>query len=193
MDGSSTRLRTPAAILDTAAHLLAERREASMNDIAAAAGVGRATLYRYFPTRDALVQALADEALAELGTRLADAGLEHATFREALQRLCRAVLAVGDRYVVLLDEAAALRGRNSSFETHQDVAAPIQALFQRGQDDGNLRNDLEANVLVQLFGGLVVAAISARLPQTLGVEQAAALTGSMFLDGARPPRPTSRR
>jgi AcrR family transcriptional regulator len=193
MDVSSSRLRTSAAILDTAAHLLADRRDASMNDIAAAAGVGRATLYRYFPTREALVQALADEALGEFATRLADAGLERVPFPEALQRLCRAVLAVGDRYVVLLDEATALRGRDTGYEAHQDVAAPIKTLFQRGQDDGALRDDLEAAVLVELFGGLVVAAISASLPRTLGVEQAAALTGSMFLDGARRHRPTSRR
>jgi AcrR family transcriptional regulator len=193
MDVSSSRLRTPAAILDTAAHLLVDRRDASMNDIAAAAGVGRATLYRYFPTREALVQALADEALAEFAARLADAGLDRVPFPEALQRLTRAVLAVGDRYVVLLDEATALRERDTGYEAHQQIAAPIQALFQRGQDDGTLRDDLEAAVLVQLFGGLVVAAISASLPRRLGVEQAAALTGSMFLDGARQHRSKSRR
>jgi AcrR family transcriptional regulator len=193
MDASSARLRTPATILDTAAHLLAERRDASMNDIAAAAGVGRATLYRYFPTRDALVQALADEALAELAARLADARLDRAPFPEALQRLCRAVLAVGDRYVVLLDEATALRGRDTGYEAHQDIAKPIQALFQRGQDDGTLRDDFEAAALVQLFGGLIVAAINASMPRTLGVEQAAALTGSMFLDGARYHRSRPRR
>jgi AcrR family transcriptional regulator len=193
MDAVNSRLRTPAAILDTAAHLLAERRDASMNDIAAAAGVGRATLYRYFPTREALVQALADEALADFAARLADAGVDLAPFAEALQRLCRAVLAVGDRYVVLLDEATALRGRDFGHEAHQEVAAPIQALFQRGQDEGTLRSDLEAAVLVQLFGGLVVAAIGASLPRTLGVEQAAALTASMFLDGARHRRASLRR
>jgi len=193
MKSSSTRLRTPAAILDTAAHLLAERRDASMNDIAAAAGVGRATLYRYFPTREALVQALADEALAEVGSRLADAGLDTAPFPEALQRLCRAVLAVGDRYVVLLDENTALRGRDTTDEAHRNVVAPIETLFERGQDDGILRDDVEATVLVQLFGGMVVAAINASLLRTMGIEQAAALTGSLFLDGGRRHGSPSRR
>jgi AcrR family transcriptional regulator len=193
MDSSSSRLRTPAAILETAAHLLAERRGASMNDIAAASGVGRATLYRYFPTREALLNALADGALEELAVRIAAAGLDQVSVPEALQRLLRAVLAVGDRYLVLLDEGTALAGRDTADEAHQGVVEPMQTLFRRGQDDGTFRPDVDADVLLQLFGGLVLSAMDAALPRTLGVEQAAALTGSMFLDGARGRGPRSRR
>src|SRR3974390_767640 len=126
MDSSSSRLRTPAAILETAASLLAERLGASMNDIAAAAGVGRATLYRYFPTREALLNALADGALEELTARIAAAGLDQVPVPEALQRLLRAVLAVGDRYVVLLDEGTALGGRDTADEAHQASWRPCR-------------------------------------------------------------------
>ena len=59
------------------------------------------------------------------------------------------------------------------------------ALFQRGIDDGSLRDDLPADHLNALFGGLVLAAFAAGLPQTAGIEQAAAVTASMFLDGSR--------
>ena len=104
---------------------------------------------------------------------------------EALQRLCRAVLAVGDRYLVLLGERMSLQERDTTDNAHQRVAAPIQALFQRGQEAGILRDDLDATLLVQLFGATVVAALHAGLPRTLGVEQAAALSASLFLDGAR--------
>jgi TetR/AcrR family transcriptional regulator, mexCD-oprJ operon repressor len=190
MDSSSSRLRTPAAILETAARLLAERRDASMNDIAAAGGVGRATLYRYFPTREALLNALADTALEELAGRIATAGLDQVPVPEALQRFLRAVLAAGDRYVVLLDEGTGRAGRDTADHAHQDVVAPMQSLFRRGHDDGTFRPDVDAAVLVELFGALVLAAINTSLPRTLGVEQAAALTGSVFLDGARHHHPS---
>jgi TetR/AcrR family transcriptional regulator, mexCD-oprJ operon repressor len=183
MNGSSTRLRTPAAILDTAAHLLAERPDASVAEIAAAAGVGRATLYRYFPTREALLEALAAEALQELAARITDAGLERVPVPEALQRLLRAFLTVSDRYVVLARERAHPHRKDQ--EVHQVVGAPILAVFQRGIDDGTLRDDLGGDLLARLLGGLVLAAVEAELPRTLGIEQTAASIASLFLDGAR--------
>src|SRR5438105_15467382 len=51
-------------ILQAAASLVGDRR-VTMAEIAAAAGVGRSTLYRHFPTRQALEGALLDGAAAE--------------------------------------------------------------------------------------------------------------------------------
>ncbi|WP_433296896.1 TetR/AcrR family transcriptional regulator [Pseudonocardia sp. CA-142604] len=50
--------RNHAAILDVAHDLLAESPTASMNEIAKRAGVGAGTLYRHFPTREALILAV---------------------------------------------------------------------------------------------------------------------------------------
>ena len=99
---------------------------------------------------------------------------------EALQRILRAFLAIGDRYVVLFREY--IRPQRQEFQ--RLVVAPVQAVFQRGVGDGVLRDDIAVSMLVRLFTGLVGGAVGAEMPRTLGIEQTAASLASLFLDGA---------
>lgn len=185
MTESAARLRTPAAILETAASVLVERGDANMNDIAAAAGVGRATLYRHFPTREALLEALMAEALELFIARIADAGLDRVPVPEAIERLLRAAFGVGDRYVVLASERLRPSAPHLDGESKHRASGPIRELMRRGIDDGTLRDDLSPEELGHLFGGLLMAANTAGLPRAMGVEQSAAVIASMFLNGAR--------
>src|SRR5688500_7631998 len=64
------RTRVASAIVEAAAHALAQDGDISMAEVADAAGVARATLYRYFPNRHALVDAVAATALTDAAGRL---------------------------------------------------------------------------------------------------------------------------
>src|SRR6266568_844733 len=173
--------RTKAAILDAAAHALSEHGgRTSMADVAAAAGVSRATLYRYYPDRDALLDALASQALADAAARLADAGLDRAPVEQAIERIVRALTTVGDRYAVLAREQV----EGDPDEIERLVAAPMRAVFARGIESGLLRQDLPADVLLKLFGGALVAALKLIQHGQLGLEEASAAAASVFLDGA---------
>src|ERR1700736_4235589 len=155
--------RTAAAILDAAAHVFSEQgTAANLADVAAAAGVSRATLYRYYPNREALLKALAVHALTELTGRLNDAGLERATVKEGIERLARALVAVGDRYAVLSSEQC------DGADAERLLIAPTRAVFERGIASGHLRQDLAADVLLELFAGAVTAAIKLTQRQHLG-------------------------
>jgi TetR/AcrR family transcriptional regulator, mexCD-oprJ operon repressor len=174
--------RTALAILDAAAHLLSEQGSSTnMADVAAAAGVSRATLYRYFPHRQALLEALSAQALTDAGARLADAALERVPVEEAVERILRALLAVGARYGVLVrDQVKADPG-----EADRLVGAPLRAVFARGVESGAFRQDIDSDVLLHLFGGAIQAALKLTEHGRLGIEEASAATASVFLDGAR--------
>jgi AcrR family transcriptional regulator len=175
--------RTAAAIIDAAAHVFADRGSgASMGEVAEAAGVSRATLYRYYPSREALFESLAVHALADAGARLADAGLERAPVVEAVERVVRALIAVGDRYAILVREQV----KTDKREAERLIGAPIRAVFARGVETGELRDDISVDVLLEYFGGLLAAAIKLVGHRRLGLEEAAATTAALFLDGARP-------
>jgi AcrR family transcriptional regulator len=175
--------RTAAAILDAAAHVFSEHgNAANLADVAAVAGVSRATLYRYYLNREALLKALGAHALAELASRLNDAGLERATVEEAVERLARAIVAVGERYAVL----AGGQCTPDEAEAERLVGAPMRAVFERGIASGLMRQDLPADVLLELFAGTLMAAIKLTQRQQLGAEEASAAAAAVFLDGARP-------
>jgi AcrR family transcriptional regulator len=177
---ATANLNTRGAIHETAARLLADG-DASMVEIAAAAGVGRATLYRHYPTRDALLAALAGQALDELAERVADAALEQTSVVEGIERLARVFLTVADRYVVLVRE----RVRPDADEAERRVGGPLRAVFERGIRESVFRPDLGAQAQLQIFSSLVTGALQAGLQRELGIEEAAARLTSFYLDGAR--------
>jgi TetR/AcrR family transcriptional regulator, mexCD-oprJ operon repressor len=172
--------RVSAAILEAAAAVLAERGEqASMGDVAAAAGMARATVYRYFPNREALFEALGRLAVQEAGERLHAGRLQDVPVPEAFERAVRALVAVGDYLVVISRDNA----RADPAEFEQQIASPLRTLIDRAQSLGEVRDDLPASWLMQSLIGIVVSGLQTR--PSLGVEDTVAGITSLFLDGAR--------
>ncbi|MEQ4209297.1 helix-turn-helix domain-containing protein [Actinopolymorpha sp. B17G11] len=172
-----------AGILESAAVAFAERGEAvPMAEIARAAGVGRATLYRYFPTRHALLQGLAEAGVEELRERIADAELDTTPVQEGIARLTRGVVAAGSKYAVLAQ--AGKKHVEDAAEFDRRINQPVRDLLRRGIDDGSLRDDLPADVLFAMYTGLLEKALQLVIREQFGVERASASAVSVFLDGA---------
>jgi TetR/AcrR family transcriptional regulator, mexCD-oprJ operon repressor len=176
--------RVAAAIVDAAARVLAERGEqASMTEVATAAGVARATVYRYFPSREALLTRVADLAVADAGERLASARISEVAPDEGVTRAVRALADVGEPFIVLARE----RVRPDRRQFDDAVARPLRQLFEGGQAAGAFRADVSASWLVEAFLALIVSVIAAS--PNLGREDTVAVITSLFLDGARAREP----
>jgi TetR/AcrR family transcriptional regulator, mexCD-oprJ operon repressor len=172
--------RVAAAILDGAARILAVQGEqASMNDVAAAAGVARATVYRYFPNRQALLDELARAAVSEADEGLASARIDEVSPEEGVARAVRALVDVGDSFVLLARER--VRSEPERFERR--VTQPLRELFERGQAAGDIRPDIASALLTESLIGLIVGVLTSTPP--LGREDIIATITGLFLDGAR--------
>jgi AcrR family transcriptional regulator len=173
------RRRTTAAILEAAASVFAERGgHASLDHVAAQAEVSRATLYRYFPTRQALLDELARVALDETSGRLSDANLQNAACSEGVARAVRALVTVGNHYIVLVREHV----EPNRVEFERRLAAPVRELLEQGQAKGEIRADVPASWLTQALFGLVATGLGSG--DQLGTEDTIAGVTSLFLSGA---------
>jgi TetR/AcrR family transcriptional regulator, mexCD-oprJ operon repressor len=170
-------------ILDTAAGVIAERGSTvTMSELAAAAGVGRATLYRYFPNRDALLAGLTATAMAELADNIAAAELETVDVVEGVARLGRAFLAAASRYGVLMQAGPKHVQKPADLETK--IIRPVRELLRRGIEAGRLRTDVPLELHFELLTGLFEKALQLVLSGRMPPERASALISSIFFDGA---------
>jgi TetR/AcrR family transcriptional regulator, mexCD-oprJ operon repressor len=168
---------TKRRILLAAARVLAARQAASMAEIAAAAEITRGTLYRHFPGRESLIQALEAAANDEAGRRLAEANLDQVPVDEGLARATRALVSVGEDFIVLLRER---RPPEPGFTT------PLEALLERGRKDGQIRTDVPLATLVESLLVLIGACVRTGKATGMGLEDMSSTALRLFLTGARP-------
>jgi AcrR family transcriptional regulator len=172
-----------AAILDHAASILAERREAArLAEIAEAAGVARSTLYRYFPSRDELLRALAETAARDIEACIDEPRLDTLPVPDAIARVTRGLIATGSKYIAL----AYLwpKPRDSAGRL---ASEPLLRLVRRGIAEGTLRSDLSAETLLGSYADLIEGAITRSAATRSGVEDASAAVLAIFLGGAAAP------
>ena len=129
--------------------------DASLDDIARRAGVGIGTLYRHFPTREALLEALLRERFDELAAharRLLDAETPRAALAEWLEAFVVGTATYRGLTAVLLttlrDETSQL---HASCQAMRDGGA---ALLARAQRAGDVRADVTPLDVALLASGL---------------------------------------
>ena len=149
--------RNVAAILAAAAECLAKNPDTSVAEIAAAAGVGRMTLYGHFKTRADLLDAVLTRVIAAADETLGAVDVAGDP-RDALARLVAASWLVVDQLRHVLEAAQRELPAERVLQAHDRVLGRVQALIERGQAAGAFRADLPLPWLVSLAMNVMHAA-----------------------------------
>lgn len=151
--------RNREKVLVAARELFAEKGfDVPLDEIAGHAGVGPGTVYRHFPTKQALFQAVTETRVAAMiasaDEPAADAGAALFAF---LGRMA--------------DEAAAKRDLSDAItvspELRKSLHAALDRLLRRAQEAGSVRADVTATDLVVLMKGLLLSLHEGANPQLL--------------------------
>jgi AcrR family transcriptional regulator len=149
--------RSIAAILDAATDCLARDPEMSIADIAAAAGVGRITLYGHFKTRAELVDAVLTRTI-ERADAILDATDTTGDPRDALARLIASSWQLVHEFRNILQAAHRELPAERIRGVHDPLLRRVQSLIGRGQRAGTFRSDLPRQWLTTTAFSLMHAA-----------------------------------
>jgi AcrR family transcriptional regulator len=142
-------------VIDAALALLAERPDASMQEIADASGLGRTTVYRHFPTREDLFAGLLEVAIDHswrTAESIFDKGL---AFEPTIRELSLAMVEISATYRFLLGY-----GNPQALQVSRSAADnPIMAWLERERSRGTVRRDLPIHWLMSCFQALALVAM----------------------------------
>jgi len=156
---------------------LAEGKFVPLAQIAADAGVGIGTLYRRYPNREALLEAMAGRAYRLILAEAEDALASGETGLDAIGRFLRQTFVHRDELVLPLHGAPMTEGTESA-ELRGRMQRTMAAIVERGHADGTVRRDVDAGTVVR-FGAMLAQPMS-NVPDW---QAAAAEQRAVFLRG----------
>ena len=145
---------------------------ASLDRIAAAAGIRKQTLLYYFPTKDALIEACLQAAGERVAEEIAEALEGKETYWDRAEAVIHAVFRLAEdwpEFPMFLREAGRLGAEG--FERFAAVIDPLRKsavdFLQAGMDDGEIREQDPALLLFLLYTAVVGSLTEASVLNTV--------------------------
>ncbi|MGW3653104.1 TetR/AcrR family transcriptional regulator [Streptomyces sp. NPDC000878] len=159
-------------ILDVALAELLRDPDASMDQIARAAGVVRRTVYGHFPSREALISTLLDGAVEAVAAAHAEGRAGAGDPAECVARTTLAVWQVADRYRILVG----LAQRSVTVQGIRDRFTPVREtcveVLRQGLEEGAFSSPLPAPALAYVHEQMLFALMEAVNDGLLAAEEA---------------------
>ncbi|MGW3410699.1 TetR/AcrR family transcriptional regulator [Streptomyces sp. NPDC000888] len=179
-------LRSIDAIVQAAAECLGQNPEASLSEIARAAGVGRVTLYAHFASRAEVVDAAMSRAIDRGNEVLGAVDLTGDPLL-ALARYVEAGWYLVDQARALLVAAQRELSAGRIRELHAGPAARVEALVARGRAEGAFRTDLPIAWMINVLHAVMHSAADEIRAGRLTSERAADHITATVLAAFTPP------
>jgi TetR/AcrR family transcriptional repressor of mexCD-oprJ operon len=151
----SDAARNRDAVIEAAIRLLTDDSHASTQAIADAAGVGRATVYRRFPTRETLMEALIAYAQEEIDQTFIPLLTHDRPVSETLPLLVAEAIRVSQRYRLLQQQ-----DKDQGQPNDGAVEPATIAWLEGGRENGQLRRDLPAGWMLRMLQAVILSAVA---------------------------------
>ena len=175
--------RNYARLLEAASGAFAEHGadDVSLEEIARRAGVGIGTLYRHFPTRQALLEAVYTDQVESLSARAAEL-LRAESPGDALAEWLRAMMKFSSTKRNMTTALLATLGTDSELLSScaKEIKRAAESLIARAQQAGVVRPDADAKDVIRLVHAVNIA--TEKAPEPGQADRMLAL----ILDGLRP-------
>ena len=178
--------RSRQAILAAAAECLARNPDAGLSEIARQAGIGRATLYRHFTSREVLLVELATESLEQTERACAFIDEQGLRGRAAIEALFRTLVPMSTRYGYLVDLWRAVEGQQDIRDKTDAQAQQMLTVMDQARQQGEIRTNLPDTWLLAAFDHLLYCSWACIDDHGMPPEQAADLAIETFFRGAGP-------
>ena len=135
--------------------------DALIPDVAARAGVGKGTVYRHFPSKEALVQALLDSYWSHL-EELLEQALASDDPWAGFVSLIRGVFTIKDEHRAACDILMASPSERPRPPVSAHLHDALETLFVRAQEAGSARLDVPVEAMPMLLRSLSAAVKASR-------------------------------
>jgi len=148
-------IRSEKAIIEAGIDTLLINSSAGMSEIAEAAGIGRATLYRHFESREALIQALVMKCYEEIETALAS----HRDLKgkEALDKIIDILMPIANRFKFLVNLWTIVEDNKEVKRVEEQMYEELFIVFDQAKKAKEVDPGLPNEWLVAFFDSILTA------------------------------------
>ena len=172
-------------LLDAAIAILVDNPSASLSEVVKKARVARATLYRYFPTREVLIKEIALLAVKQTDEAVAPIVAKQLSSQETLREMLEVIVPLGDRFHFLMSESSSYHDPEVAQAYNQQLEN-LETLVEGLKEVGVVALDISNAWIIATIDSVIWTAWYSVQTGYVAPREAAALVYRTITQGLQP-------